>query len=103
MRKSRFFFFAQRLNELASQLSELADLRVRVERAERRAHHAPSLRSTRPASRRLRSLETGAHSVRLRRYAPPSRNARALGSPENDNQVDWLLLNPFPDGWWASP
>jgi len=95
--------YAQRLSELCSQLSDLEALRGLVEDAERSARGAPALRLTHQASRRLRSREPGALSVRLRRYAPPSRNAGALSPPENDNQVDWTLLAPFPDEWWASP
>lgn len=103
MRSSRSMLYAQRLSELGSQLSELEDLRGLVEKAERNASGSPALCLARHASRRLRSREPGALSVRLRRYAPLSRNAGALGSPENDNQVDWTLLDPFPEEWWASP
>lgn len=103
MRSSRAMLYLQRLGELASQLSELEDLRGLVEDAERSAR-VPALRSRRHASRRLRGRDVGALFVRLRRrYPPPSRNAGALRPPENDNQIDWTLLEPFPDGWWASP
>jgi hypothetical protein len=103
MRSSRAILYAQRLSELTSQLSELEYLRGLVEEAERSARGVPPLRLTHPASRRLRRREPGALSVRLRRHAPPSRNAGAISPPDNDNQVDWTLLEPFPDGWWASP
>lgn len=96
MRSSRAILYLQRLGELASQLSELEDLRSLVEDAERVAGGAPALRSRRHASRRLRGRDLGALSVRLRRYTPPSRSA-------GGNQIDWMLLEPFPDGWWASP
>jgi hypothetical protein len=102
MRSSRAILYAQRLSELTSQLSELEYLRSLVDAAERRARGARPLRLTRPASRRLRSREPGALSVRLRRHAPPNRNAGAITPADNDNQVDWTLLEPFPDGWWAS-
>lgn len=102
MRSSRAMLYAQRLSELSSQLSDLEDLRDLVEDAERSARGAPALRSTHRASRPFRIREPRAHSVRLRRYAPPGRNAETLGPPENHNRVDWILLNPFPDGWWAS-
>jgi hypothetical protein len=78
MRSSRAILYAQRLSELTSQLSELEDIRGLVDEAERRARGAPPLRLTRPASRRLRSREPAALSVRLRRHAPPSRNAGAI-------------------------
>jgi hypothetical protein len=103
MRSFRAILYLQRLGELASQLSDLEDLRRLVEDAERSTHGAPELRRTHHALRRRRSREPGARSVRLRRYARPSRNAGALSSPESDNQVYWTLLDPFPDGWWASP
>jgi hypothetical protein len=103
MRSSRAILYAQRLSELTSQLSELEYLRGLVEEAERSARGVPPLRLTHPASRRLRRREPGALSVRLRRHAPPNRNAGAINLPDNDNQVDWTLLEPFPDGWWASP
>jgi hypothetical protein len=102
MRSSRAILYAQRLSELTSQLSELEYLRGLVEEAER-ARGVPPLRLTHPASRRLRSREPGALSVRLRRHAPLSRNAGAISPPDNDNQIDWTLLESFPDGWWASP
>ena len=96
--------YLRRLDELASQLSELEDLRGLVEDAERSARGAPVLRSSRRhASRRLRRRDLGALSVRLRRYTPPSMDAAALNPSENDNEADWTLLHPFPDGWWASP
>jgi hypothetical protein len=100
MRGSRAILYAQRLSELTSQLSELEDLRNVVEEAERRAHGVPPLRLTHPPSRRLRSRKP-AMSVRLRRHAPLSGNAGALSPPDNDNQVDWTLLEPFPEGWSA--
>lgn len=103
MRSSRAILYLQRLGELASQLSELEDLRSLVEDAERVARGAPALRSRRHASRRLRGRDLGALSVRLRRYTPPSRSAGGLRPPQNDNQIDWTLPEPFPDGWWASP
>ena len=103
MRSSRAVLCAQRLSELTSQLSELEYLRGLVEQAERRARGVPPLRLTHPPSRRVRRRERGAMSVRLRRHAPLSRNAKVIGPPDNDNQVDWTLLEPFPDGWWASP
>ena len=103
MRSFRAMLYAQRLSELCSQLSDLEDLRGLVEDAERSARSAPGLRLTHHSSRRLRSRKRGALSVRLRRNAQPSRNAGALSSPEKDNQVDCTLLDPFPDGWWASP
>jgi hypothetical protein len=103
MRSSRAILYAQRLSALTSQLSELEYLRDVVEEAERSARGVPPLRLTHPASRRLRSREPGALSVRLRRRTPPSWNAGAIGPPDNDNQVDRTLLEPFPDGWWASP
>lgn len=103
MRSSRAMLYLQRLGELASQLSELEDLRDLVENAERSARGATSLRSRGYASRRLRGRDFGALSVRLRRYTPPSRDAGAVRHPENDNQIDGALLEPFPDGWWASP
>jgi hypothetical protein len=103
MRGSRAILYAERLSELTSQLSELEYLRGLVEEAERSAHAVPPLRLTHPASRRLRSRKPGALSVRLRRRAPPSWNAGAISPPDNDNQVDQTLLEPFPDGWWASP
>jgi len=102
MRSSRAILYLQRLGELASQLSELEDLRSRVEDAERVARGAPALRFSH-ASRRLGGRDLGALSVRLRRYTPPSRNAGGLRPPQRDNQIDWKLLEPFPDGWWASP
>jgi hypothetical protein len=107
MRDSRAMLYAQRLNDISSQLSELEYLRGLVEEAERRARGAPPLRLTRSGSRHLRSrepraLEPRALSVRLRRLAPPSRNAGAICTPDNDNQVESSLLEPFPEGWWAS-
>jgi hypothetical protein len=102
MRSSRAILYAERLSELTSQLSELADLRDLVEEAERSARGVPPLRLTHPPSRRVRRRERGALSVRLRRHAPLSGNAGAISPPDNDNQVDWTLLEPFPDGWWAS-
>jgi hypothetical protein len=101
MRGSRAILY-ERLSELASQLSELEDLRDLVEEAERSARGVPPLRLTHPPSRRLRSRNPGAMSVRLRRHAPLAGNAGAISLPDNDNQVDWTLLQPFPDGWWAS-
>src|SRR4051794_11988889 len=101
MRSSRAILCAQRLSELISQLSELEDLRGLVEEAERSARGVPPLCLTHPA-RRLRRRKPDAMSVRLRRHAPPTRNAGAISTPDNDNQVDWDLLEPFPDGWWAS-
>lgn len=103
MRSTRAILYLQRLGELAFQLSELEDLRNLVEDAERVARGAPALRSRRHASRRLRGRDLGALSVRLRRYTPPSRSTGGLRPPQNDNQFDWMLLEPFPDGWWASP
>lgn len=103
MRSSRAMLYRQQLGELASQLSELEDLRSLVEDAERVARGAPALRSRRHASHRLRGRDRGALSVRLRCYTPPGRNAGGLRVPQNDNLIDWMLLEPFPDGWWASP
>lgn len=103
MRSSRATIYLQRLGEFASQLSELEDLRGLVEEAERSAGVAVALRSGRSSSRRRRFRDLGAPSVRPGRYMPPRRNAGALRSPDNDNQIDWTLLEPFPDGWWASP
>lgn len=103
MRSSRAMLYLQRLGELASRLSELEDLRGLVEDAERSARGASALRSGCHVSRRLRGRDLGALSVRLRRYTPASRDAGAVRPPENDNQIDWKLLEPFPDGWWASP
>lgn len=103
MRSSRAMLYAQLLSELSSQLSDLEALRGLVEDAERSARGAPALRLTHQTSRRLRSREPGALSARLRHQAPPIKNAGALSPPENDNQVDWTLLAPFPNGWWASP
>jgi hypothetical protein len=102
MRDSRAMLYAQRLSDISSQLSELEYLRGLVEEAERRARGAPPLRLTRSGSRHLRSREPRALSVRLRRLAPPSRNAGAICTPDNDNQVESSLLEPFPEGWWAS-
>jgi hypothetical protein len=101
MRGSRAIVYAERLIELTSQLSELEYLRRLVGEAERSARGVPPLRLTHPALRRLRSRKP-AMSVRLRRHAPLSGNAGAICTPDNDNQVDWTLLEPFPDGWWAS-
>jgi len=101
MRSSRAILYLQRLGELASQLSELEDLRSLVEDAERDARGAPALRPRRHASRRLRGRDLGALSVRLRGYTPASRNAEGL-TIQNDNQIEWTVLEPFPDGWWAS-
>jgi len=81
MRSSRPIFCAQRLSELISQLSELEDLRVLVEEAERSARGVPPLGLTHPASRRVRRRERVALSVRLRRYAPLRGNAGAVSSP----------------------
>jgi hypothetical protein len=103
MRGSRAILYAERLSELTSQLSELEYLRGLVEEAERIARGVAPLRLTHPTSRRVRRREPGALSVRLRRHAPPSGNAGAISPPDNDNQVDQTLLEPFPDGWWASP
>ena len=103
MRSSRAIIYLQRLGELASQLSELEDLRGLVEDAERSTRAAPVSRSRRHASRRLQGCDLGTTSVRLRRYTPPSRNAGALRPAENDNQIEWTVLEPFPNGWWASP
>lgn len=104
MRSSRAIVYLQRLGEVAYQLSELEDdLRSLVEEAERVARGAPALRSRRHASRRLRGRDLGALTVRLRRYTPPSRSAGGLRPRQNDDQIDWTLLEPFPDGWWASP
>jgi hypothetical protein len=102
MRGSRAILYAERLSDLTSQLSELEDLRDLVEEAERSAGGVPPLRLAHPPSRRVRRRERGALSVRLRGHAPLSRNAGAISLPDNDNQVDWTLLEPFPDGWWAS-
>jgi len=82
MRSSRAMLYLQRLDDLASQLSELEDLRDLVEYAERAAVGAPAFRSRRHASRRLGSRGLGALSVRLRSRAPPSTN---VGPPQNDN------------------
>jgi hypothetical protein len=101
MRGSRAILY-ERLSELASQLSELEDLRDLVEEAERCARGVPPLCLRRLATRHLRSRKPRALSVRLRRLAPPSRNAGAICTPDNDNQVEWTLLEPFPEGWWAS-
>jgi len=100
MRSSRAILYLQRLDELASQLSELEDLRSLVEDAER-ARGAPALRTRRHAPRRLQRRDLGALSVRLRRCTPPSRGGLRL--PQNDNQIDLMLLEPFPEQWWASP
>ena len=102
MRGSRAILYAERVSELTSQLSELEDLRDLVEEAERSARGVPPLRLTHPPSRRVRRRERVALSVRLRRHAPLRWNAGAVSPPDNDNQVDWTLLQPFPDGWWAS-
>lgn len=51
MRKSRGIPFAQRLNELVTQLSELEDLRGQVAEAERRARRAFASQSKRSTSR----------------------------------------------------
>ena len=103
MRSSRAMLYLQRLDDLASQLSELEDLRDLVEHAERAARGAPALRYRRHASRRLGSRDLGALSVRLRGRTPPSRSAGGLRPGQNDNHIGWALLEPFPDGWWASP
>jgi hypothetical protein len=102
MRSSRATLYLQRLGEFVSQLTELEDLRSLVEDAERDARGAPALRPSRHASRRLRGRDLGALSVRVRRYTPASRNAGGLRIPQNDNQIEWTVLEPFPDGWWAS-
>jgi hypothetical protein len=78
MRSSRAILYAQRLSELTSQLSELEYIRGLVEEAERSARSVPPLRLTHPASRRLRTREPDALSVRFRRRAPPSWNAGAI-------------------------
>jgi hypothetical protein len=57
----------------------------------------------RHASRRLRGRDLAALSVRLHHYTPPSRSAGGLRAPQNDNQIDWMVSEPFPHGWWASP
>ena len=102
MRGSRAILYAERLSELTSQLSELEDLRDLVQEAERSARGVPPLRLAHPPSRRVRRRERGGLSVRLRRHAPLNGNAGAISPPDNDNQVDWTLLEPFPDQWWAS-
>lgn len=58
MKSSRGLLFAQRLNELNSQLSQLEELRAQIKEAERRASGAPTLRSTpnNPKSREDRYL-----------------------------------------------
>lgn len=45
MKESCAILFAQRLNDLSSRLSELEDLRLRVEEAERRARAGHRLQS----------------------------------------------------------
>ncbi|WP_247531449.1 hypothetical protein, partial [Bradyrhizobium sp. 162] len=58
MKSSRGLLFAQRLNELSSQLSQLEELRAQIKEAERRVSSAPTVRSTpkNPKSREDRYL-----------------------------------------------
>lgn len=103
MRSSRAMLYLQRLGELASQLSELENLRGLVEDAERSARGTSPLRYRLHAWRRRRGRDFGALSVRLHRYPPPSRDVGTVRPSENDNPIDGALLEPFPNGWWASP
>ena len=101
MRSSRAMLYAERLSNLTSQLVKLEDLRRLVEGAERRARGAPPSRLTRPAP--SRSREPKAMSVRLRRQAPSNTNTGACSPADSNDHIDWALLEPFPDDWWASP
>jgi hypothetical protein len=56
VKNSPRLLFAQRLNELHSQLSEFEVLRARIKEAERRASGAPTRRST-PKTRSLAEID----------------------------------------------
>ena len=103
MRSTRGILFAQRLNELTSQLSELKVLRDRVENAERRARRSmPAPGSTRPSSR---YREGHGHPRRFAFLAARQGVGTKMQLPKaaNENRIEWSWLEPFPDEWWASP
>jgi DNA repair exonuclease SbcCD ATPase subunit len=56
MKSSRGLLFAQRLNELNSQLSQLEELRAQIKEAEQRVSGAPTLRSAKKSEVSRRSI-----------------------------------------------
>jgi hypothetical protein len=103
MRSARGILFAQRLIELTSQLSELEDLRDRVENAERRVRRSmPGPRLVRPASR---CREAHGQPRRFAFLAARQGVGTKMQLPHaaNENRIEWSWLEPFPSEWWASP